>query len=81
MPDEAITEATVMYGETAKIGSRVKHYAERYTPYATATVTGFSHDSKSHSWVKVHIKHDNPGTVYSSPWDWDRTELTPDQDN
>lgn len=82
-PDPAITSAEVMYRETARIGSRVKHYGQRYTGCATATVIGFYHPGGSwrgKPWVKVLVAHDSPKTVYnfSDGWDWDRTELAPD---
>ena len=71
-----LSEATVMYGETARIGSRVKHFGQRFTGCATATVTGFREQD---GWVKVLVDHDNPESAHNFPaWDWDRTELAPD---
>jgi hypothetical protein len=78
-----ITEATVMYRETAKIGDRVKHYGMRW-PEAydgVAVITGFTADEdhlyRGKPWVMVHVEYD-PGrntTLYGTSWDWDRTEL------
>lgn len=68
-----IDRATVMYGGAAYVGSRVKHYGQRWTGCATATVLGFAEEG-----LRVHVRLDDaaawPGTV----WDWDRTELAPD---
>jgi protein-disulfide isomerase-like protein with CxxC motif len=86
----SMTEATVMNGETAEIGSRVKHYGQRYTGCATATVVGFSEETfddltgaqkavyDGHPGVKVYVEPVSEGDVYGSVWDWDRTELAPD---
>jgi hypothetical protein len=65
----------------ACIGSRVRHYGQRYTPWATATVIGFRSDREiGRPWIKVLVKHDRPGGGYDFPdgWDWDRTQLAPD---
>jgi hypothetical protein len=81
--DPAITSAEVMYRETAEIGSRVKHYGQRYTGAATATVVGFriepGHSYRGKPWIKVLVEHDDPLTFYNfdDGWDWDRTELAP----
>lgn len=86
-----IREATVLRGDVARIGSRVKHYGQRWTGCATATVVGFrdvGHASPDHeegylrpSWIRVAVKPDaEVGTVYGTEWDWDRTEVAPDVD-
>jgi len=83
-PDN-ILEVEVMGRHLARIGSRVRHYPERYTAsYPTATVTGFSISTTQHDvdhpgrpWIKVHVDFDRPDSG-SSPldvWDWDRTVL------
>jgi hypothetical protein len=79
-PCETIRRARVMSGETAEVGSRVKHYAQRWTGCATATVVGFSIADKPAAWVRVHVEHDSAVSAeqYPSPWDWDRTEIAPD---
>ncbi len=83
LADPSITEATVMYGETARIGSRVKHYGQRYTGSATATVVGFRRAGPDEGyrgdWIKVLVEHDSEKTVhdFEGGWDWDRTELVP----
>lgn len=69
----------VMYGDKIQVGDRVKHYGQRFTGSATATVTGFEiiDDPRlwNYPWVKVHVKRDNPDSqAYPSPWDWDRVE-------
>lgn len=76
--DLTITEAEVMYGETARVGDRVKHFGERFTGLATATVVGFNRCGDIRpSQIKVIVKPDNPDSPYASlpGWDWDRTEL------
>jgi hypothetical protein len=83
-----ITEATVCRGDVARIGSRVKHYGQRWTGCATATVVGFrdvGHASPDRvegylrpSWIKVLVKPDRPNGPYGNTWDWDRTEVAPD---
>jgi hypothetical protein len=75
--DPAITEVEVMYGQVVHRGSRVKHFGQRYTCWATATVVGFYyHEGR----IKVLLKHDDPDEPYNftGGWDADRTELTPD---
>lgn len=73
-----------MYGDTAQIGSRVKHYGQRYTGCATATVTGFVRAGDTPNpmgyrddWIKVLVDHDSDESAYAfkDGWDWDRTEL------
>ena len=86
--DPTITEAEIMYGDVARIGSRVKHYGQRYTSGPTATVVGFVRIGDPgvpnpmgfrNGWIKVLVEHDNPESVYAfdDGWDWDRTELPP----
>lgn len=81
--DPNITEAEIMYGDVARIGSRVKHYGQRYTTGPTATIIGFYHEPGSSyrgkPWVKVLVEHDNPESAYAfdDGWDWDRTEMRP----
>jgi hypothetical protein len=79
---DTIQHAPVMSGDVAVVGSRVKHYAQRFTGCATATVVGFSIADKPtrSAWVSVHVEHDSAVSAeqYPSPWDWDRTELAPD---
>jgi hypothetical protein len=71
-----------MYGEHASIGSRVKHYGQRYTGSATATIIGFYHEPgaffRGKPWVKVLLEHDEPNAYDQRDWDWDRTEIAPD---
>lgn len=69
------TRAAVLNG-TAQIGSRVKHYGQRFTGEATATVTGFSRDQTT-GHLMVLVSHDNPSNGYDMPggWSLDRTEL------
>lgn len=79
--DPSITEATVMYKKVAKIGDRVKHFAQRYGNPGTATVGGFYVDPEAPKlgWIKVRVKPDNPSSCYGNTWDWDRTELVSDE--
>jgi hypothetical protein len=80
--DPAITSAEIMYREQATIGSRVKHYGQRYTGCATATIIGFRlatpREMSPRTWVKVLVEHDEPNAYDQWDWDWDRTELAPD---
>ena len=76
--DLTITEAVVIGGRVARIGDRVKHFGERFTGDATATVIGFNQLGQvGPSRIKVIVKPDSPNSVYASfpGWDWDRTEL------
>jgi hypothetical protein len=89
-PDSAqsasqITEATVMRGQVVRIGSRVKHWGQRWTGCATATVVGFERAGDTPNplgfapdWVKVLVEPDSEPSMYGSAWDWDRTEVAPD---
>lgn len=71
-----ITEAKVLHGVTVCVGSRVKHFGQRYTGSATATVEGFidvghaSLDRRSDylrsSWIIVLVRPDNPNESYGS---------------
>lgn len=78
--EERITEALVMFQGVARIGSRVKHWGQRYTESATATVVGFTarpQHSDRH-WIRVQVKPDKgDGGLYGTEWDWDRTEIRP----
>ncbi len=78
-PDPSITSAEVMFGKRVEVGARVKHWGQRYTPFATATVIGFYHAEgfSPQPWVKVLVEHDHTDTAYNFPagWDWDRTEV------
>jgi hypothetical protein len=72
----SITEAKVLQSDTARIGSRVKHYGQRYIGCATATVEGFidvGHESPDArpdylrpSWIIVLVRPDNPDEFYGS---------------
>lgn len=73
-----------MNGQRARVGSRVKHFGERYTGGATATVVGFCTDRsgayRQQPWIKVLINPDAPESAFGRQglehgWDWDRTEL------
>jgi hypothetical protein len=85
MPSQSerqITETTVMRGETARIGSRVKHYGQRWTGRATATVVGFRRVGDGpnpmgvrEDWIMVVVEPDSEPNSYGRAWDWDRTEL------
>lgn len=80
MPETTIETATVMYRKEAVIGSRVKHYGERFTGCATATIVGFEEQDYSYRgvpWIKVLVKQDRP-SLYGDRWDWDRTEIAPE---
>lgn len=80
-----------MYGKTVRVGSRVKHYSQRYTPYATATVRGFCDvghrspdwdgDTRLPFWIKVLVEHDDERNAaqYPNGWDWDRTQVASDR--
>jgi hypothetical protein len=77
-----ITEAEVSHGKIAKIGDRVKHFGQRYTGCATATIVGFErmegHYWRGKQWVKVVVEIDPKDSgMYGTRWDWDRTELVP----
>lgn len=74
--DPAITQAVIMYNQVAVVGSRVKHWAQRYTEFATATVEGFYEEASGKG--KVRVKPDKPNDTFGNTWDWDRTELAPD---
>ncbi len=77
--DLNITQATVMGRKVATIGSRVKHYCQRYGGTATATVVGFYYDPEaSEKWIKVRVKPDWANDQYGNTWDWDRTVIAPD---
>lgn len=90
LADPAITSAEVLGRKTVKVGSRVKHFGQRYTGCATATVLGFrdvGHESPDHdgdarlpSWIKVLVEHDASPSGYDRPdgWDADRTEVAAD---
>jgi hypothetical protein len=76
-----VDRATVL-GGTIRVGSRVKHYGQRWTGYATATVTeihvevpGFRPD-----WARVTVRQDDDVNWPTSVWDWDRTEVAPDRE-
>ncbi len=78
--DPAITSARVMYRRVAEIGTRVRHYAQRYTPWATATVVGF-YKQPGHDWIRVLVEPDRPGNrdgLQAGDWDWDRTIVESD---
>lgn len=67
-----------MFRETARIGSRVKHYGQQYTSYSTATVIGFKNvGTDERPWIKVLVEHDSDESAYAfkDGWDWDRTEV------
>lgn len=74
--ERQITEAKVLRSATARVGSRVKHYGQRYTGCATATVEGFldvghaSPDARPDylrpSWIIVLVRTDNPDEFYGS---------------
>jgi hypothetical protein len=82
--DPAITEVTVMGGQLVTRGARVKHYAQRFTGCATATVTGFYNaGTEKHPWIMVLITGDDPNEYFSEcgqirGWDYDRTQVAPD---
>ncbi len=86
-PSSKITEAEVMLGDVARVGSRVKHFGQRYTEWATATVVGFQSIGDPgvenpmgfrDGWIKVLVEPDSDRDVYGLEWDWDRTELAVD---
>jgi hypothetical protein len=72
-----IMEAKVMFRQVAQLGSRVKHYAQRWTGCATATVIGFKDVGEGRPWIRVLVEPDKPDQ-YGNEWDWDRTEIAPD---
>ncbi len=82
-PDpENIRRAEVMMEKTVVVGDRVRHYGQRFTSRATATVTGFSiaedmrdTEHPGRPWVKIHVDQDAPGSWHKDEWDWDRTVL------
>lgn len=79
---ESIRRAEVMMEKTVIIGSRVRHYNQRFTGRTTATVAGFSiaedmrdTEHPGRPWVKIHVEQDVPGSWHKDEWDWDRTVL------
>src|SRR4051812_15793130 len=82
LADPTITETEVRNGGVAVIGSLVKHFGERFTPYATARVVGFRNTSPiSKPFISVLVEPFGPQTFYAEflngEWGWDRTELVP----
>jgi hypothetical protein len=82
--DSSIQEVAVLHRDTVRRGDRVKHWAQRYTGCATATVIGFYNEgTAANPWMMVLVSGDNPENYFSEAglergWDYDRTQLAPD---
>jgi len=75
--DPRITSAMAMGDKMIEPGGRVKHYGERHTGSATATVVGFYHDPNTPH-LQVRVKLDSQNCSYGNTWDLDRTEVPRD---
>jgi hypothetical protein len=75
-----VDSATVLGDRTVQVGSRVKHYGQRWTGCATATVIAINVDVPGFrpDWARIAVRQDDNANWPTSVWDWDRTEVAPD---
>lgn len=84
LDDPSIETVTVLGRNVVRRGDRVKHYSQRWTGCATATVIGFYNErGATNPWMRVLALGDNPSEYFSQlghdrGWDYDRTQAATD---